>query len=82
MNRQYNNYLNRLQELINSKADTYEESILYQIEIVDYKDLTEENQNDDTIQSGILKKVTVTVLYKDGADTEEISLSAIVTKDN
>ena len=36
MNRQYNNYLNRLQELINSKADTYEESILYQIEIVDY----------------------------------------------
>ena len=52
------------------------------IEIVDYKDLTEENQNDDTIQSGILKKVTVTVLYKDGADTEEISLSAIVTKDN
>ena len=26
----------RLQELINSKADTYEESILYQIEIVDY----------------------------------------------
>lgn len=36
MNRQYNNYLNRLQELINSKADTYGESILYQIEIVDY----------------------------------------------
>ena len=36
MNRQYNNYLKRLQELINSKADTYEESILYQIEIVDY----------------------------------------------
>ena len=59
-----------------------ETSYTKQIEIVDYKDLTEENQNDDTIQSGILKKVTVTVLYKDGADTEEISLSAIVTKDN
>ena len=51
-----------------------------QIEVVDYKDLTEENKEDDTIQSGILKKVTVRVMYKDGKNTEEISLSAIVTK--
>ena len=76
--------IEELEALSEDEKNGYIEGTSYtkQIEIVDYKDLTEENQNDDTIQSGILKKVTVTVLYKDGADTEEISLSAIVTKDN
>lgn len=76
--------IEELEALSEDEKNGYIEGTSYtkQIEIVDYKDLTEENQNDDTIQSGILKKVTVTVLYKDGVDTEEISLSAIVTKDN
>ena len=76
--------IEELEALSEDEKNGYIDGTSYtkQIEIVDYKDLTEENQNDDTIQSGILKKVTVTVLYKDGADTEEISLSAIVTKDN
>ena len=52
------------------------------IEVIDYKDMTEENQQNDEIQYGIVKKVTVTVSYKDGAKTEEISLSAIVTRGN
>ena len=76
--------IEELEALSEDEKNGYIDGTSYtkQIEIVDYKDLTEENQSDDTIQSGILKKVTVTVLYKDGADTEEISLSAIVTKDN
>ena len=76
--------IEELEALSEDEKNGYIDGTSYtkQIEIVDYKDLTEENQNDDTIQYGILKKVTVTVLYKDGADTEEISLSAIVTKDN
>ena len=76
--------IEELEALSEDEKNGYIDGTSYtkKIEIVDYKDLTEENQNDDTIQSGILKKVTVTVLYKDGADTEEISLSAIVTKDN
>ena len=76
--------IEELEALSEDEKNGYIDGTSYtkQIEIVDYKDLTEENQNDDTIQSGILKKVTVTVLYKDGADTEEISLYAIVTKDN
>ena len=76
--------IEELEALSEDEKNGYIDGTSYtkQIEIVDYKDLTEENQNDDTIQYGILKKVTATVLYKDGADTEEISLSAIVTKDN
>ena len=76
--------IEELEALSEDEKNGYIDGTSYtkKIEIVDYKDLTEENQNDDTIQYGILKKVTATVLYKDGADTEEISLSAIVTKDN
>ena len=74
--------IEELEALTDEEKNGYIDGTPYtkQIEVIDYKDMTEENKQDDTIQAGILKKVTVTVLYKDGADTEEISLSGIVTR--
>lgn len=51
------------------------------VTITDYADL-EENQNDDTIISGLVKKVTVEISYKHGNNTETVDLSTVITKND
>lgn len=48
------------------------------ITITDYADL-EENQDDNTILSGLVKKVTVEISYKEGNTTQTIDLSTVIT---
>ena len=50
------------------------------VTITDYADL-EENQGNDTIISGLVKKVTVEISYKDGNTTQTIDLSTVITND-
>lgn len=71
-----------LENLTESEKSGYIENTPYskKIEVIDYKDMTEENKQNADIEYGILKKVNVTVSYKDGSKTEEITLSAIVTR--
>ena len=49
------------------------------ITIVDYANLPE-NQNDETLQTGFVKKVTVEIAYKDGNTTQTIDLSTAIAK--
>ena len=49
------------------------------ITITDYANLPE-NQDDDTILSGLVKKVTVEISYKDGDTIETVDLSTVISK--
>ena len=51
------------------------------ITIVDYANLPE-NQDDETIISGLVKKVTVEISYKDGDNTETVDLSTVIAKND
>lgn len=52
------------------------------ITVTDYADLKkeEENNQDNTIKSGLVKKVTVEISYKEGTTTQTIDLSTVRTK--
>ena len=49
-----------------------------EIKVEDYKDI----RGREDIEEGIVKKVTVTVSYKDGKEEKKIELSTIVSKGN
>ena len=49
--------------------------------ITDYANLPE-NQDDDTILSGLVKKVTVEISYKDGDTIETVDLSTVISKND
>ena len=49
------------------------------ITVTDYADLPE-NQDDQTILSGLVKKVTVQVAYKEGETTQTVELSTAIAK--
>ncbi len=49
--------------------------------ITDYADL-EENKNNQTIVSGLVKKVIVEISYKDGNHIETVDLSTVITNNN
>lgn len=51
------------------------------ITIVDYANLPE-NQENDTIISGLVKKVTVEISYKDGDVIETVDLSTVIAKND
>ena len=51
------------------------------ITITDYVNLPE-NQDDDTILSGLVKKVTVEISYKDGDTIETVDLSTVISKND
>lgn len=51
------------------------------ITITDYANLPE-NQDDDTILSGLVKKVTVEISYKDGDTIETVDLSTVISKND
>lgn len=51
------------------------------ITITDYANLPE-NQNDSTILSGLVKKITVEISYKDGNTIQTIDLSTVITKND
>ena len=51
------------------------------IEIIDYSNLPE-NQGDDTILSGLVKKVTVEIAYKDKDRIETVELSTVIAKNS
>lgn len=51
------------------------------ITITDYANLPE-NQDDDTILSGLVKKVTVEISYKDGDAIETVDLSTVISKND
>lgn len=51
------------------------------ITITDYANLPE-NQDDDTILSGLVKKVTVEISYKDGDTIETVNLSTVISKND
>lgn len=70
-----NNYENITDE--SGNATGYSKKIT----IVDYANLPE-NQDDDTIVSGLVKKVTVEISYKDGDTTETIELSTVIAKND
>ena len=47
------------------------------ITITDYANLPE-NQNDNTIVSGLVKKVTVEIAYKDEKEIQTVALSTVL----
>lgn len=51
------------------------------ITIIDYANLPE-NQDDETILSGLVKKVTVEISYKEGDQIETVDLSTVITKNS
>ncbi len=51
------------------------------ITIVDYANLPE-NQEDETILAGLVKKVTVEISYKDGDNIETVELSTVIAKND
>ncbi len=51
------------------------------ITIIDYSNLPE-NQGDNTILSGLVKKVTVEIAYKDEDVIETVGLSTVIAKNN
>ena len=51
------------------------------IAIIDYSNLPE-NQGDDTILSGLVKKVTVEIAYKDKDRIETVELSTVIAKNS
>lgn len=51
------------------------------ITITDYANLPE-NQENDTIISGLVKKVTVEISYKDGDAIETVDLSTVIAKND
>ena len=51
------------------------------IAIIDYSNLPE-NQGDDTILSGLVKKVTVEITYKDKDRIETVELSTVIAKNS
>lgn len=51
------------------------------ITIVDYANLPE-NQDNETILSGLVKKVTVEISYKDGDTIETVDLSTVMAKND
>lgn len=51
------------------------------ITIIDYANLPE-NQDDETILSGLVKKVTVEISYKEGDKIETVDLSTVITKNS
>ena len=51
------------------------------ITIIDYSNLPE-NQDDDTILSGLVKKVTVEIAYKDKNRIETVELSTVIAKNS
>ena len=51
------------------------------ITIIDYANLPE-NQDDETILYGLVKKVTVEISYKDGDTIETVDLSTVIAKND
>ena len=51
------------------------------ITIIDYSNLTE-NQYDDSIVSGLVKKVTVEIAYKEGKEIKTVELSTVIAKND
>ena len=51
------------------------------ITIIDYSNLPE-NQGDDTIVSGLVKKVTVEIAYKEGEEIKTVELSTVIAKND
>ena len=51
------------------------------ITIIDYSNLPE-NQGDDTIVSGLVKKVTVEIAYKEGDEIKTVELSTVIAKND
>ena len=51
------------------------------ITIIDYSNLPE-NQGDDTIVSGLVKKVTVEIAYKEGNEIKTVELSTVIAKND
>lgn len=68
--------------LQNSEQNIGDTGYYEKITVTDYVDLKKEEQNeqDDSIMSGLVKKVTVEVSYKDGNTTQTVDLSTIRTK--
>lgn len=61
----------------NEKATGFSKKIT----IIDYSNLPE-NQGDDTILSGLVKKVTVEIAYKDKNRIETVELSTVIAKNS
>lgn len=61
----------------NEKATGFSKKIT----ITDYSNLPE-NQDDDTILSGLVKKVTVEIAYKDKNRIETVELSTVIAKNS
>ena len=61
----------------NEKATGFSKKIT----IIDYSNLPE-NQDDDTILSGLVKKVTVEIAYKDKNRIETVELSTVIAKNS
>ena len=51
------------------------------ITIIDYSNLPE-NQDDDSIVSGLVKKVTVEIAYKEGNEIKTVELSTVIAKND
>ena len=51
------------------------------ITIIDYSNLPE-NQDDDSIVSGLVKKVTVEIAYKEGEEIKTVELSTVIAKND
>ncbi len=51
------------------------------ITIIDYANLPE-NSEDNTILSGLVKKVTVEIAYKEGDTTQTVELSTVIAKND
>lgn len=68
--------------LQNSEQNIGDTGYYEKITVIDYVDLKKEEQNgqDDSIMSGLVKKVTVEISYKDGDTTQTVDLSTIRTK--
>ena len=68
--------------LQNSEQNIGDTGYYEKITVIDYADLKREEQSeqDDSIISGLVKKVTVEVSYKDGDTTQTVDLSTIRTK--
>ena len=68
--------------LQNSEQNIGDTGYYEKITVIDYADLKREEQSeqDDSIISGLVKKVTVEISYKDGDTTQTGDLSTIRTK--
>lgn len=68
--------------LQNSEQNIGDTGYYEKITVIDYADLKieEQSEQDDSIISGLVKKVTVEVSYKDGDTTQTVDLSTIRTK--